>query len=148
MVIRGKDNFVGLGCLARYINNAQAVTDSIVTPLTRAEFRLLLEQNAKLRLEQANSVEKEFEHRKSQVLGRGPATPVTRLAAFLVTEYRLRAYEGMDSSGASNSFDAGAMCSMLGLDEMACAATVKELKHLVDRRRGQTLFLMSFVPQL
>jgi CRP-like cAMP-binding protein len=130
LVVRGKGNYVGLGCLARHIDNAQAIVESVVTRLPRAEFTRLLQNNPKLQLEQADATDKEFEYRKAQVLSRGPLTPLSRLAAFLVSESRLRAYEGRDPSGAAEALEGGTVGSLLGLDEDAFAATVEELKDL------------------
>jgi CRP-like cAMP-binding protein len=130
MAVRGKGNYVGLGCLARHFDNAQAVVESIVTRLPMAELTLVLQDNPKLQLEQADTIDKEFEYRKAQVLGRGPSTPLTRLAAFLVSESRLRAYEGLDPSEAAESLECGPVGSLLGLDEDTLAATVEELKGL------------------
>src|SRR5262249_17468342 len=107
MAVRGKGNCVGLGFLARHIDNPQAVVESIVTRLPRAELTRLLQDDPKLQLEQADAIEREFEYRKARVLSRGPLTPLTRLAAFLVSESRLRGYEGRDPSGAAESLSCG-----------------------------------------
>jgi CRP-like cAMP-binding protein len=130
MAVRGKGNYIGLGCLARHFDNAQAVVECIVTRVPTTEFTLVLQGNPKLQLEQADAVDKEFEYRKSCVIGRGPSAPLTRLAAFLVSESRLRTYEGRDPSGAAESLECDAVGSLLGLDEDTLAATVEELRGL------------------
>jgi CRP-like cAMP-binding protein len=140
VAVRGKGDYVGLGCLERHFNSAKAIVDSIVSFVATADIVLLAERDPILRQEHADAVEQEFECRKELLIKRARATVVERVAAFLFSVSRQNEYEGRDPTRISDTLQGGAVTSLLGLDISTFERALLELHgmNIVEQcpRRG------------
>jgi len=130
MIVQGKGGYVGLGFLERHIGNALAIVNSTLVFVSRAEVAVLRKHDPKLQLDHADAIDKDFEYRKSQVIYKGPLTPVRRLAAFLAAEAHLSEYEGCSPSSVADCLKPEIAGSLLGLDPDTFAMAVRELEGL------------------
>jgi CRP-like cAMP-binding protein len=130
IVVQGKGRYIGLGFFERHIVSARAIAVSSVSCVSKTQVTSLLDNDAKLRLDYADAVDREFEYRKAQVIGQGPLTPLRRLAALLASEVQLSICEGYDPSTAAECLNWESAGNLLGLDQKTFAAAVRELENL------------------
>ena len=126
--LAGRGDYIGLGCLEEYNDNARAVVDSVVRRVPRAEFNGVTEHDAKVRRKQAEAISREFEYRKEILSNRRHSTPTERVAAFLIAASRQNAYEGRDPTVISDSLKCGIVASLLDLELEALAEALLELE--------------------
>ena len=135
--LASKGDFVGLGCFDEHIDDARAIVDCIVSGVTRSEFGQLAEHNPKLRQQQGEKIEIEFEYRKELLSNRERATPIARVAAFLIAVSHQNSYEGREPAIISDSFKCGVVASLLGLD-------VSTLGHILHKL--EVMNLVEYCP--
>ena len=126
----GKGDYVGLGCLEHFRNNARAAVESTVRFMPRTEFALLAERDPKLSQKQDDAIKKDFEYGKVLANDRGRSTPIECVAAFLVVVSRQNVHEGRDPTIISDSLKCGIVTSLLDLDIDTLERALLELQNM------------------
>ena len=128
--IAAPGEWVGLGCQERYIESAQVLVDSVVMHVAKNDFAQLASIDLTLREQLASAIKREFESRKAQLIGDGPATPLECTAAFLVSISRQNVHEGRNPSIITDSIRCGAAAALLGFDIGVLSGALLELKRM------------------
>jgi CRP/FNR family transcriptional regulator len=126
----GQGDYVGVGCLEHYRDNARAVVESTVSFVPRAEFAQLAERDPKLRQKQVDAIRRDFEYGKVLANDRGRSTPVECVAAFLVAVSRQNVHEGRNPTIVSDSLKCGIVNSLLDLDINTLERALLELQGM------------------
>jgi CRP-like cAMP-binding protein len=135
--VQGKGSYLGLGFLDRYVDNALAIVESTVRIVSRDEVALLSKYDPNLRMDRANAIDKDFEHRRSRVGNHRPLTPLRRLAIFLAAEARRSEREGRGPDSAADCLESEIAGSLLGMDTSTFATAIRELEGLGFVVRGK-----------
>lgn len=91
------NHFFGLGYLDSHLYDALALSDTMVSCWPLQSLAFIIEQFPGTRERQNDAVEREFEHRRANLIAAAPeGTPATRLAAFLSVVARMAESEGRD----------------------------------------------------
>jgi CRP/FNR family transcriptional regulator len=109
-------DIVGLGRMATHVSTAQAMVETVVSPLTDEEFEETLELDDRLSFRLAAAVEREFEFVREQALAKASARgPAARVANFLLAVSSLNRPEGRDPELISDDITAGLVADQLGM---------------------------------
>jgi CRP/FNR family transcriptional regulator, anaerobic regulatory protein len=147
IVMAGRGDYVGLGCLEQHRDSARAVVDSIVSLVPRSEFALLVERDPKLRQNQDDAINRDFEFGKALANDRGRSAPIESVAAFLVAVSRQNAHEGRDPTVVSDSLKCGIVTNLLDMDISTLSRALLKLQGLglVEQHPAAGLHLKDIV---
>ena len=150
-------SLIGLGFLDRHIHNAKAVIDSSVSCYPLGAASTLVEQTEAAKRRQAEATEREFSHRRSDLIGSTFEDPVQRVASFLLAVSRLSEDEGQEPDIISDALSCGVVADYLGLDISTLGSVLVELQsrqlieccppqriRLCDRQALETLAPLSW----
>jgi CRP-like cAMP-binding protein len=128
--VAGPGDYVGLGCLAEYSENARAIETSILTCLELETFNSLAETDPVVRTLQLQAIHDEFDKRKAMIVDGWSSTPIECVAAFLVAVSSHNAQEGRDPHIVPDTCECGAVANLLGLDMETLAQALLSLKSI------------------
>ena len=125
---RNHREYVGLGCLGHYPDNAKALSHTTTAIYSRDDFARLTENSRELRAIQAAAIENEFEFVKRSI---EPArrTPTEAVAAYLVAISSLNAREGRDPRIVDADVNSGIVADLLHMDIYTLQKALIELKR-------------------
>jgi CRP/FNR family transcriptional regulator, anaerobic regulatory protein len=146
--VAGPGEYVGLGCLADYSENARTVEPTILTSLELEAFNRLTQNDPVVRALQTEAIHKEFDKRKAMIVNQRSSTPAECVAAFLVAVSGLNVREGYDPSIVPDTCECGAVANLLGLDIETLAKALLSLKGqgLIHEAPGGELRLVDLGP--
>jgi CRP/FNR family transcriptional regulator len=109
-------DIVGLGHLREHASTAQAMVDTVVSPVSDEEFTDALESDDRLSFRQAAAVEREFDYLREKTVSAGRQLPAAaRVANFLLALSSMSAREGRDRELISDDITAGFVAEKLDM---------------------------------
>ncbi len=129
-------DIVGLGHLSTHISTAQAMVDSVVSPVSDSEIEALLDSDDRLPLLLASAGEREFDYMRDTTLNSGKRTPIERVANYLL------AVADIDAPGPvaviADDVSSGYVADQLqmSVDTLSAALVGLERKGLVAPAKG------------
>jgi CRP/FNR family transcriptional regulator len=125
---------VGFGFLGKHIYSAQAVGEVCVACLPLTAVDQILQHDKRAMLRYAETLQREFEHRRAEVVS-ADRKPVTLLAALFLTLSRRNEEEGRDPRIIGDALDCGTVAGYLGLnlDRLGDALVELERGRLIER---------------
>ncbi len=123
----GKGDYVGVGFLSRYAENAKVLVKTTVDRLTSNEFDQLAKASPELRALRYDATEKEFEALK-QSLAPSHITPVQAVSRFLIAVSSLNAREGRNPHVVCDDLSSQIVADLLQLDISDLQAVLVELQ--------------------
>lgn len=121
-------DIVGFGHLDFHASTAQAAARTIVSPVSRAEFEQLLENDGTLSARYAAAADREFEFLRLRATQSTQNAPARRVASFLAALAQLSAREGRDPSAMADELTSGAVAEQLDMSVDTVAGILSELK--------------------
>jgi CRP/FNR family transcriptional regulator, anaerobic regulatory protein len=130
-------DIVGLGALSEHVSTAQAMIDTAVVPLTRAELDQALQTNAALAARLSSASDREFDYLRRRALQPGLRPAINRIAAYLVAVAGMACRSGETHLSAGNDGTASlaALLDMPASDVVAAFTTLRD-RGLVTERDG------------
>jgi CRP/FNR family transcriptional regulator len=120
-------DIIGVGTLDTHASTAQAVTETVLTPVSNEELELLAETDGQLAARIAAAADREFEYLRQRALNSG-SKPVKRVASFLAAMARLSAHEGREATVVSDDISSGAVAHHLNMSIDSLADVLRELQ--------------------
>jgi CRP/FNR family transcriptional regulator len=123
-------DLVGLGFLETHACEARAVAESELTLLPLEALAAAVEANPKAQAKLDDAIEREFEFRRASLVDNALHSPLTRVAAFLISASRINAHEGRDPRLVADSCSCGFVAEdLLGLSVESLSAVLAELEQ-------------------
>jgi CRP/FNR family transcriptional regulator len=109
-------DIIGLGRMATHVSTAQAMVDTVVSPVSDEAFEESLENDDRLSFRMAAAVEREFDYVREQAVKKAVAHgPAARVANFLLAMSSLNGPEGRDPALISDDITAGFVADQLDM---------------------------------
>ncbi len=121
-------DIIGFGHLSVHTSTAQAVTKTIVSPISEVEFERLLETDGQLAARYAAAGDREFDFMRVRSIESGRGNPKKRVAAFLAALARLNADEGRNPGVITEEFSSGAVAGHLNMTVGDLAGVLRQLE--------------------
>jgi CRP/FNR family transcriptional regulator len=121
-------DIIGFGHLARHTSTAQAVTETILSPVSAEEFDHLVEADGQLAARVTAAADREFDYLRNRAIESGRGKPAKRVASFLAALSRVSAMEGRDPGLVTDDIPSGAVAEHLAMSIDALAGVLRELE--------------------
>ncbi|WP_050976797.1 Crp/Fnr family transcriptional regulator [Hyphomicrobium sp. MC1] len=111
-------DFVGVGFLETQSCSANAVCECQVSCFPWAQLTSVIAGNVSAQQKLQIAIEREFEHRRTNIVARGRQFPLERIAAFLLALSHNNVFEGRDPNVIGDSMECGIADLGLGIDDL------------------------------
>ena len=137
--------FLGLGFLKNHAFTARALVPSTVRVFSRGTVRENIERDSKLKEQDDDATEREFNARRESLTLAPPASPLRRLAGFLVALSEMNAREGRDPYIVHGPFSCQIVADYMAVDVDTLAGQLIELRRrrLIDVWEPDGLVLLD-----
>jgi CRP/FNR family transcriptional regulator len=122
-------DLVGLGCLDRHIDSAEAVDCARVSLVSLDEVHALARHDARVRARLEQAIAREIELRRDSMVAAGRRAPLERVAALLAVIYNNNCREGREPTLVPDTLECGIVADMLGMSVEALAGHLVELSR-------------------
>jgi CRP/FNR family transcriptional regulator len=123
-------DLVGLGCLDRHVDSAEAVDCARVSLVSLDEVHELARQDVRVRARLEQAISREIELRRDSMVAAGRRAPLERVAALLSVIYSNNCREGREPTLVPDTLECGIVADMLGMSVEALAGHLVELSRL------------------
>lgn len=120
---------IGFGHLATHTSTAQAVTETIVSPVSAEELDHLVVADGQLAARVTAAADREFDYLRNRAVESGRGKPLKRVASFLAALSRVSALEGRDPYLVTDDIPSGAVAEHLAMSVEALARVLRELEE-------------------
>lgn len=121
-------DIIGFGHLATHTSTAQAVTETVLSPVSAEELDQLVEADGQLAARVAAAADREFDYLRCRAIESGRGKPVKRVASFLAALSHVSAMEGRDPCLVTDDIPSGAVAEHLAMSVEALAGVLRELE--------------------
>jgi len=123
-------DIIGLGRMATHVSSAQAMVDTVVSPVSEEEFEEAIDHDDRLSFRMAAAIEREFDYVRSRALKSASDRPAARVANFLLAISSMNTPEGRDAALIADDITAGFVAEQLdmSIDKLGSALVVLK-KH-------------------
>lgn len=122
-------DIIGLGHLGTHTSTAQAIAETVLSPVSAEELDSLVETDGQLAARIAAAADREFDYLRNRAVESGRGKPVKRLASFLAALSRVSALEGRDPNLVTDDIPSGAVAEHLAMSVEALARVLRELEQ-------------------
>lgn len=121
-------DIVGFGQLEAHISTAQAIAETLVSPVSVEAFERAVEADAQLASRLSAAIDREFDFLRARAVASGHGKPTARLASFLSALSHIGANEGRDPALVSDEINSGFVAGHLGLTLDGLARALRDLE--------------------
>jgi CRP/FNR family transcriptional regulator, anaerobic regulatory protein len=127
-------DYVGLGFLQKHHLSARALLDSTVTAVPIDALAEVARSDPRAQAKLAQSVEREFEARRDELVGAGQRQPIERVAALLVTSAYTNVQQGRPAELIKDSWKCGVIADLLQLtlDDLSAILVDLQRRGLIE----------------
>jgi CRP-like cAMP-binding protein len=138
--------FLGLGCLRNHAFTARAMRPTTAQVRSDQSLRESIERDPFLKAQDDDATKREFIARRNSLTAKNPASPLRRLAAFIVALSELNSREGHDPYIIHGPFLCQAIADFTAMDLDTLAAQLIELRRrrLINDWEPDGLVLLDF----
>jgi len=122
-------DIVGFGHLPQHVSTAQAMVETTVSQVAKAEFDRLLETDGQLAARFAAAGDREFEYLREVTVKSGSVKPVERVASFLTALSHMSEVEGRDPTLVAEEISSGDVAEHLDMTLDGLVAALRELER-------------------